>query len=79
LAHDLLESFVFDIEFADGSQRRLDGFYTINEERLHALPGRALEELCKAGHLQAVYLVIASLSQFRALIERQNQFNAGER
>ena len=79
LAHDLLESFVFDIELADGSQNRLAGFYTINEERLHALGGSALEGLCKAGHLQAVYMAIASLSQFRALIARQDQFNAGER
>ena len=79
LEHDLLESFVFDIELADGSQNRLAGFYTINEERLNALGGSALEGLCKAGHLQAVYMAIASLSQFRALIERQDQFNAGER
>lgn len=79
LEHDLLESFVFDIELADGSQNRLAGFYTINEERLNALGGSSLERLCKAGHLQAVYMAIASLSQFRALIERQDQFNAGER
>jgi hypothetical protein len=79
LEHDLLESFVFDIELANGSQNRLAGFYTINEERLNALGGSTLERLCKAGHLQAVYMAIASLSQFRALIERQDQFNAGER
>ena len=79
LEHDLLESFVFDIELADGSKSRLAGFYTINEERLNALGGSTLERLCKAGHLQAVYMAIASLSQFRALIERQDQFNAGER
>ena len=76
LAHDLLESFVFDIELANGAQHRLTGFYTINEERLHALSGSALEQLCKAGHLQAVYMAIASLSQFRALIERQDQAHA---
>jgi len=78
LEHDLLESFVFDIELANGSRTRLAGFYTINEERLNALGGSALEQLCRAGHLQAVYMAIASLSQFRALIERQDQFNAGE-
>jgi hypothetical protein len=78
LEHDLLESFVFDIELANGSRTRLAGFYTINEERLNALGGSALERLCRAGHLQAVYMAIASLSQFRALIERQDRFNAGE-
>jgi SapC len=70
LAHELLEPFVFDIELADGARSRLSGFYTINEERLHALGGGALEQLSRAGHLQAAYMAIASLSQLRALIDR---------
>jgi hypothetical protein len=36
LEHELLESFVLDIELNDGSQNRLVGFYTINEDRLQA-------------------------------------------
>jgi hypothetical protein len=79
LLHDLVESFVFDIELSDGSNHRLEGFYTINEERLHALGGNTLAALNTSGHLQAIYMVIASLSQFRALIERQNQLIAAER
>lgn len=78
LEHDLLESFVLDIELADGSQNRLAGFYTINEERLHNLDGSALERLSQAGHLQAAYMAIASLSNFRMLIERQNRAHAGD-
>lgn len=78
LEHDLLESFVFDIGLADGSQNRMAGFYTINEERLNGLGGSALERLSSAGHLQAVYMAIASLSNFRALIERQNRLHAGD-
>jgi hypothetical protein len=77
--HDLLESFVFDVELADGSQNRLAGFYTINEERLHALGGDALERLSRAGHLQAAYMAIASLSQLRGLVERQNRSHARPR
>lgn len=72
LEHELLESFVFDIELADGSQNRLAGFYTINEERLHALSGEMLERLSQSGHLQAAYMAIASLSQLRVLVERKN-------
>jgi hypothetical protein len=79
LEHDLLESFALDIELADGSQNRLAGFYTINEERLAELGGSALQRLHQSGYLQAVYMTIASLSNFRALIERQNQVNAGDR
>ena len=78
LEHDLLESFVFDIQLNDGSQNRLAGFYTIKEERLLDLDGAALERLNRAGHLQAIYMAIASLSNFRALIERINKLNAGD-
>ncbi len=79
LEHELLESFVFDIELADGSQNRLAGFYTVNEERLHTLNGSVLERMSKAGHLQAVYMAIASLSQLRALVERKNRSHADDR
>jgi hypothetical protein len=79
LALELLESFVADIELDDGSQNRLAGFYTINEDRLSSLGGDALERLHRAGHLQAIYMAIASLSNFRALIERKNRLHAGNR
>ena len=78
LEHDLLEPFVFQVVRANGQSSRLAGFYTIHEERLAALGGNALERLSKAGHLQAAYLAIASLSQFRALIERQEQLDSGQ-
>ncbi len=78
LQYELLESFVFDIQLNDGSQNRLAGFYTISEERLLNLNGAALERLHRAGHLQAIYMTIASLSNFRALIERMNKLNAGD-
>jgi hypothetical protein len=78
LEHELLESFVFDIQLANGSQNRLAGFYIINEERLGALSGAALERLNAPGHLAAIYMAVASLSNFRALIERQNRLHAGD-
>ena len=73
---DLLEAFVFDIELDDGSQNRMEGFYMINEEKLGALDGATLEGLSRAGYLQPIYMVIASLSNFRALIDRKNRLNA---
>jgi hypothetical protein len=79
LQQDLLESFVLDIQLNDGSQNRLAGFYTIKEERLLDLNGTVLERLNRAGHLQAIYMAIASLSNFRALIERVIKLNAGAR
>jgi hypothetical protein len=79
LEHDLIESFVFDVQLADGATHRLAGFYTIHEERLAKLGAGALESLHRAGHLQAIYMVVASIAQFPALAERQNRRNASGR
>ncbi|KRG71482.1 SapC family protein [Pseudoxanthomonas dokdonensis] len=76
LQHDLLESFVLDVQLDDGSDHRLAGFYTINEEKLAALEAQVLAELHRAGHLQAIYMVMASLSNFRLLIDRMNHRRA---
>lgn len=70
LRHDLLESFVLDIELDDGAQQRLAGFYTVHEERLAKLSSDAVAALHRDGHLAAIYMAVASLSRFRDLIER---------
>jgi hypothetical protein len=79
LEYNLLESFVLDIEFRDGAQHRFAGFYTVQEERLNQLDGAALSKLHQRGYLQAIYMVIASFSQFRALIERAKKLNVADR
>lgn len=76
---DLLESFVLDIELSDGSQNRMTGFYTINEERMARLAAPELERLHLAGYLEPVFMAIASLSNFRALIERVSRVDAADR
>jgi len=75
-AHDLLESFVADIEFEDGAKYRLDGFYTINQANLNALNGSQLEALHRAGYLQAIYMVVASMGNLRTLIEKKNRLHS---
>lgn len=79
LAHGLLESFVLDLTDPDGTEGRLAGFYTIHEERLAALAGPALEQLHRAGHLEPIYMAVASLSNLRALIDRRHRLHAGSR
>lgn len=76
LRHDLLESFVLDVEMDDGAQHRLAGFYTVHEERLAGLGAEAVVQLHRAGHLQAIHFAIASLSNFRELIERVRRTQA---
>ena len=75
--HELLESFVLDVELSDGSQNRLMGFYAINEDKLAKLDDAAVARLYRTGYLQAIYMAVASLSQFRQLIERKNRSHAG--
>lgn len=79
MKHELLEGFSLDVTLDDGSQNRLAGFYTVNEERLAALDAAALDSLHKAGWLSAIYFQIASLSNFRALIDRKNARRAAGR
>lgn len=72
----LLESFVLDIELDDGTRHSLSGFQTIHEDRLKALDGQALQRLMRAGFLEPIYMAMASLANFRDLIERMNRVHA---
>lgn len=76
LQHGLLESFVLDIDLADGSQHRMSGFHTIHEERLRSLDDAAVAALHRAGHLQPIYMALASLSNLRPMIDRMSQCDA---
>jgi hypothetical protein len=78
-AHRLLESFVLDVEFVDGSQHRLAGFHVIDEDRLRGLDDATVVELHRAGHLEAIHMAMASMAQFRGLIERSNRAIAAGR
>ncbi|MGH8074434.1 MAG: SapC family protein [Lysobacter sp.] len=78
LRHGLLEPFALDIRLDDGTQLRLVGLHTIAEERLRTLDGDALSQLSRDGHLEPVYMAVASLSNFRVLIERMNRALAGQ-
>jgi hypothetical protein len=70
MTHNLLESFVLDVERPDGSHGQLVGYYMIHEERLAALDAGAVGLLHQADYLQPIYMAIASLSNFPKLIRR---------
>jgi hypothetical protein len=78
LGMDLLESFVLDIELNDGSEHRLSGFYTINEDSLKALPGDDLVVLNNNNFLEAIYMVIASMSNIPDLVDRKTRRREAE-
>jgi hypothetical protein len=70
---DLIESFVLDVQLDDGSEHRMAGFYTINEEVLRELNGEKLEMLNREGYLEPIYMVIASMSKLSDLLEIKNR------
>jgi hypothetical protein len=70
---NLIESFVLDVQLDDGSEHRLAGFYTINEDVLKELDGEQLQRLNQKGYLEAIYMVIASMTNLPALLEKKNQ------
>ncbi len=76
LQNQLLESFVLDIQHDDGDHSRLVGYYTINRDRLHALDADTLGTLAAAGYLEPIYMIIASMSCIRDLVERQRRITS---
>ncbi len=70
---DLLESISMDITLADGSKNQLLGFYGLNEEKVQALDGDVLGMLSRQGFLMPLFMVLASLSNMGALIQRKSR------
>ena len=71
--HRLLEPLTLEVTLDDGAKHRLVGFHVIDEERLQALDGGALAALNAADHLMPIFMALASLSNFAALIARKNR------
>lgn len=69
---DLLESFTLNIELVDGNSHQLLGFYTINEDSVQQLSGENLAKLNAKGFLQPIFMVLASHSCIRSLIDLKN-------
>ncbi|MCW8125917.1 SapC family protein [Microbulbifer halophilus] len=69
----LLEPFTLDVTLDNGEANQLKGFYTIDEERLRGMSAEDLDELHRAGFLEAIYMAMASQSQLRRLIDEKNR------
>jgi len=72
LEHDLVEPFSLDITLNDGSNNQLIGFYTISEDKLQALDGATMESFSNQGFLQPIFMLIASHSCIRTLVDLKN-------
>jgi len=76
MALELIEPFILEVQFSDGKSYKFDSYYTINEDKLVALDKEILSQLNSAGYLFAAYMVIASMSNIKRLIDKRNRFFA---
>ncbi len=68
---DLLQPMRFDATLPDGRQLTVDGFLTVDENKLAVLPADKLEALHRNGVLAMIYAHRFSLGLMRSLVERR--------
>ncbi|GLX79058.1 SapC family protein [Thalassotalea insulae] len=69
----LIQPLSLEVTFADQQSTRLNGLYTIDQQKLAALTTEQVGKLHRDGWLAAIYTIITSLGQIYSLIERKNQ------
>ena len=75
-AEGLIESMQVKVNLDERVQYTLPDFFTIDQDRLAALEGAALERLNRPGYLQLALWVCASLGNIEWLIELKNRKRA---
>jgi hypothetical protein len=73
LVNELIEPVDIKVQLDNGSKNDLGGLYTINEEKVAGMNGEALDSLHQHGYLQHIHMILASMSNMTALIEKKNQ------
>jgi len=71
--HGLIEPVTFEIELDDKSRNQLLGFHTVDEQNLQGLPGDTLAMFSKHGFLMPLFMILASMSHIRTLIDLKNR------
>lgn len=73
---ELLTPMRLEVTFADGKAQRVEGLYTVDEEKLQSLTGEPLQQLHAGGHLAHIHTMLTSLGHIYSLIERRNRRDA---
>ncbi len=76
-SYDLLEPFSMDVTLDNGALHRLVGYHLINEDRLRKLEPAILAELHAAGHLEPIYMAVASIGNLAKLVRRKSRQTDG--
>lgn len=67
-AHDLLEPFSLKVNLTDDDKLRIEGFYTINEEKFYQLADQVLGQFQRQGYLSHIYMMMASINNLHKMI-----------
>lgn len=70
---DLLLPMSFDITFVNQQEQRVQGLYTIDEEKLEVLTSEKLLSLHQKNYLKPIYILIASLGHLYSLVQKKNE------
>ncbi|WP_143870299.1 SapC family protein [Catenovulum sediminis] len=70
---DLIEAISLDITLANQQQMKINGLYTISQDKLADLDAEQLKQLQTKGYLGPAYCLAHSVAQIYALIDRKNQ------
>lgn len=71
--NELLEPFSMDVTLDNGAMHRLVGYHLVNEEKVRALEPAIVAELHAAGHLEPIYMAMASVGNLGKLVRRKNR------
>ena len=70
---DLLQSLSLEITFENQDSRRLNGLYTVNQDKLAKLSDEHILQLHRLGLLAAIHTLVTSLGHVQTLIDLKNK------
>ncbi len=73
LALELIAPIELKITLDNGTPHQLVGFYAIDDEKLQTLKPEDLQVLASGGWLLPAYMMLASMSQLKPMIQRKNR------
>lgn len=74
----LLQPMHLDITFENAESTRIEGMYTINEQRLSTLNNDDIIRLHQQNYMGPIYTMIVSLGHIYGLVDRKNKRLAGK-
>ena len=75
--HGLITPITLKITLRNQEDYALEGFYAVDDERLQVLNDSAIADLQRRGHLLPTFMMVASQSQLKRLIDLKNQKVSG--